>query len=100
MYSATREAVQELEARIYIEKALLDDKAPALLGADMMARCRKILDERIRIYLRAAGEGKAWFISSDWRDRAEQLFKMAAEIKKKYGDKDPVPNLTSKAKKK
>jgi glycosyl hydrolase family 123 len=97
---AFREAVQELQARVYVEKALLDDRGPALLGADLVARCRRTLDERIRVYLQAGGEGKAWFISSDWRDRAEQLFRLAAEAKKKYGDKDPVPNLVSKTKKK
>jgi hypothetical protein len=93
-----REALQEIEARVYIEKALLDDAAPALLGAALIGRCRATLDERIRIVNRAssyrgAREAEAWFVSSGWRERAERLFSLAAEVQSRYGAKAPAPNL-------
>lgn len=93
---AFREAVQELEARVYIEKAILDDDAPRILGSELMARCRETLDERIRVFREAAGEGEAWFISSGWRERAERLFGLAAEVAARFGGREPQPNLGSR----
>jgi hypothetical protein len=95
---AFREALQELQTRIFVEKALLDDEAKDLLGEDLMARCRKALDERIRMGLHSAGEGQPWFISSDWCQRSELLFGLAAEVAKKLG-RDPKPNVTPEPKK-
>lgn len=89
---AFREATQEAQARIYIEKALLDDEAEKRLGQALIDQSRETLDERIRIYMRADGEGEAWFISSDWRERSERLYTLAAEVQAKFG-REPVPNL-------
>jgi hypothetical protein len=91
---ALREGIQEVEARIYLEKALLDDDAKTLLGDELLARCRKALDDRIRLCLHSAGEGESYFISSGWNERSELLFGLAAEVAKKYGGKAPKPNLT------
>jgi hypothetical protein len=96
---AFREAVQEVEARIYVEKALLDDEAKALLGEDLLQRIRTALDERIRMALQSEGEGQTWYISSGWNQRSELLFNLAAEVAKKYGDKRPNPNLKNEEKK-
>ncbi|KKM00225.1 hypothetical protein LCGC14_1806580, partial [marine sediment metagenome] len=82
-YEAFRENIQEVEARIFIEKALLDPKAAAVLGDDLVRRCRIVLDERIRMALHAAGEGLVWFVSSGWDERAAKLFRLAAEVDKK-----------------
>jgi hypothetical protein len=95
---AFREAVQEVEARIYLERALLDPAAPRIVGAKMLRRCRTLLDERIRIVnVSAAGRSRrnaeAWFISSGWRDRAEALFDLAAQVAAAYGDKTPSPDI-------
>ncbi|MCX7591166.1 MAG: DUF6067 family protein [Kiritimatiellae bacterium] len=90
---AFREAIQELEARVYLEKALLDDEAPQRLGEPLIRNCRETLDERIHVCLQAAGEGEAWFISSDWRERAERLFSLAAEVARRFPDRSPQPNL-------
>ena len=95
---AFREALQELETRIFVEQALLDDEAPNLLGDELIGRCRKALDERIRMCLHSAGEGQPWFISSDWRRRSELLFGLAAEVAQKLG-RAPKPNLTPEPKK-
>ncbi len=95
---AFREAVQEIEVRVYVEKALLDRSAPTVLGGDLIGRCRTALDERIRFANRCAtyhgsGDGEIWFIASGWRERAETLYELAAEVKRKYGSRDPVPDL-------
>jgi hypothetical protein len=96
---AFREALQELEARIYLEKSLLDDEAANLLGNELLGRCRQALDERIRMCLNSAGEGQPWFISSDWCRRSELLFGLAAEVSKKMG-RAPKPNLEREPQKK
>jgi len=96
---AFRESLQEVEARVYVEKALLDDGAKTLLGEDLIGRCRKALDERIRMCLHSDGEGQSWYISSDWNRRNELLFGLAAEVAKKYAGKEPAPNLKSEDKK-
>jgi hypothetical protein len=90
---AIREGVQELEARIFVEKAMLDDEAPTLLGEELIKRCRAALDERIRMCLHSAGDGQPWFVSSGWSVRSELLFNMAAEVARKLG-RAPNPNLT------
>lgn len=92
---AFRENIQEVEARVYIEKALLDDEAKTMLGEELADRCRKALDERIRMCLHAHGEGQPWFISSDWSRRTELLFSLAAEVGKKLGGREPAPKLTT-----
>ena len=79
-----REGLQETEARIFIERALIDPAKRATLGAELAERCQAMLDERVRDRLRAIG-GKdssdwLWFISSGWRRRSEQLYAAAAEV--------------------
>jgi hypothetical protein len=90
---AFREGLQEVEARIYVEKALLDDEAKSILGDDLLARCRRALDDRIRFCLHSPGEGEPWYVSSGWNERSRMLFGLAAEISKKLG-REPRPNLT------
>jgi hypothetical protein len=88
-----REGVQELEARVYLEKAWLDDGAKELLGDELRARIRAALDERIRASLYLEGEGEPCFISSDWMSRADKIYNLAVEVSKKYGDKSPDPSI-------
>ena len=83
---AFRENVQEVEARVSIERALTDKAKCAALGDDLAARCRAALDKRIRMGLHASGEGLAWFVSSDWNKRTEDLFILAAEVAGKLED--------------
>ncbi len=92
---AFREATQEAEARIFIEKALLDDEAETLLGKELIEQCRATLDERIRILMRAEGEGESWFISSGWRERSERLYSLAGQVQTRFG-RAPAPNLNQK----
>ena len=79
---AFRENLQEVEARVFIERALADKVKRAALGAELAGRCRTALDKRIRMCLHAVGEGQSWFISSGWTRRTDELFGLAAEVAK------------------
>jgi len=80
---AFRENIQEVEARVFIEKALTDGAGKARLGEDLARRCREALDKRIRMCLHSGGEGLPWFVSSGWNRRTEELFRLAAEVAQK-----------------
>ena len=104
-----REGLQECEARIFIEKALLDEKRRAKLPGALVARAQKLLDERTIAMLRGmnpftfkehftgnaaanhiwwsrpGGLGSQWFVSSGWQQRSEKLFTTAAEIDRILG---------------
>jgi len=84
---AFRENIQEVEARVFVEKALTDKARRAALGAALARRCREALDRRIRMCLYSGGEGQPWFISSGWNKRAEELFRLASEVAKRLEDR-------------
>jgi hypothetical protein len=79
-----RGGLQEVEARIFIERALLDPAKRAKLGDDLADRCQAILDERVRNFIRAIGGKRSddwfWFVSSGWRARSEELYAAAAQV--------------------
>jgi len=106
-FEMMREGLQEAEARIFIEKALLDKQFRAKLGEDVAVQCQKLLDDRIRnmrravATLRAIGGswtsytyignswwqasplvGSLWFVSSDWQQWTTDLYDAAAEVAK------------------
>ena len=83
-FEMLREGLQAAEARVFIERALLDPARRARLGSDLAGRCQAILDERVRDFIRAVGGKRSsdwlWFVSSGWRVRSEQLYTAAAEV--------------------
>jgi len=95
---ALRLGLQEVEARIYVEKAWLDPEAQKLLGDELMTRIRSALDERIRRCIgwdaMVKAEPKATL--DTWNARTELLFGLAAEISRKLG-REPQPDLTPRA---
>jgi hypothetical protein len=110
-----REGVQECEARIYIERALTDEALRKKLGDDLAKRCQETLDERTRCMIRGISSleltgywrqlaplathgsggwwnkpgiaGNAWFISSGWQDRTQDLYRAAADVAAALGEK-------------
>jgi hypothetical protein len=107
-YEVMREGVQECEARIFIERALTDEKLKAALGADLAARCQDALDERLRCMIKGISnyrldgyiggvatnatncwwnssgvDGNLWFISTDWQGRSRKLYSLAGEVARK-----------------
>ncbi len=86
-YEMVVEGIQECEARIAIEKALLADKghnkllAAGEAPADTAARLQAILDARTRAHICASGDlGSLWYSCSGWQDRSAALFSAAGEV--------------------
>ncbi|HUV39828.1 MAG TPA: glycoside hydrolase domain-containing protein [Planctomycetota bacterium] len=112
-YEMLREGVQECEARIFIERALVDETLRAKLGDDLAKRCQETLDERTRAMIRGISSlqltgywrqlaplathgsggwwnvpgiaGNTWFVASGWQDRTLRLFALAGEVADRLG---------------
>jgi len=90
---AFREGIQEAEARVFIEKAIVPEEKRSLVGEDLVKRCRAMLDERIRLVNQAGGSrqdqrGRGGQVPKgppDWTGQAEKLYALAAEVAKKLG---------------
>jgi hypothetical protein len=78
-FEMIRAAAQQVEARIFLEKLLLDTASRNKLGEDLAGRIQKLLDERTRAVLYARRKGWLWFLSSGWQARDDALFAAAAE---------------------
>jgi hypothetical protein len=79
-----REGIQECEARISIEKALVDKALRGKLGDELAKKCEDVLAERTTAILDAFKRGKQskgwdWF-ATDWQARSDKLFAAAAEV--------------------
>jgi hypothetical protein len=92
-FELIREGTQECEAKIFIEKALFDEKAKSKLGGALTEKCWKILDTRRELQHTLYGiDGPMWETSSrwghdvyfdfGWQERSEELYAAAAEVKK------------------
>ena len=96
-YEMMREGVQECEARIFIERAIVDKK----ISGEFLTRCRQVLDERVRTMVTGLIDhtsngivparvdswwtgsdqvGHHWYLASNWPARSEQLYALAAEV--------------------
>ena len=100
-FEMIREGLQEAEARIFIERALLEKT----ITGNLAKHCQDLLDERQRAMLRGAASlilsrgtwrrypvnphgwwsgtseaGVHWFIASGWQERSRQLYAAAAEV--------------------
>jgi len=95
------EGVQECEARIFIERALITPELRARLGAELAARAEKALHERLRDMWKSLSNyqlggpmffgagawrwapgiaGHKWYIGSGWQDKTGELYALAAEV--------------------
>ncbi len=89
LFEMLREGLQEAEARVFIEKALLDPAKKARLGDAMAKRCQDLLDDRVRTFMRAVGQRNRlpsdwlWYRGSDWQKQSQSLYSAAAEVRKK-----------------
>jgi hypothetical protein len=77
-----REGAQDMEARIFLEKTLLDPDLRAKLGEDLAERCQKLLDERVRALLLGR---TSWLFFSGGPERREQLYALAGEVARSLG---------------
>lgn len=91
-FELLREGVQECEARIFLEKALLDKSASDRIGSDLAKKVQDLLDERIGVITstikkdpggwRGLDEATGAFARSDWQGRSGRLFALAGEVSK------------------
>lgn len=85
-FQMVREGLQETEARVFIEKALVGKQ----INGDMGTRIQKILDERVQGFVTASkNKGRAWkeWAKGDWQSKSGALYAAAAEVAKKVGGK-------------
>lgn len=101
------EGVEACEARIYLEKALLDSGSKARMGSDLCKRSQALLDERLYDMWKTLSNmeistafggfnmwrwgpgvaGHNYFLGSGWQNQAEKLFVLAGEAEQKIGKK-------------
>jgi hypothetical protein len=107
-----REGIQECEARIAIESALMDDARKAKLGDDLAKRAQEYLDARVVDIWKGYGVSEAdlqangmvteyrkwyfeiakrqncqaglkWYIENAWQQRSARIFDLAGEVERK-----------------
>jgi hypothetical protein len=92
-YEATRENLQECEARVFLERLLTAE--PCALPAELAKKCQEVMDERTRwhrilsawqtIDLNSTKKiGRSWAYSG-WEERSAELYRCAAEAAKAIG---------------
>jgi hypothetical protein len=101
-----REGVEECEARIFVEQALLDEVSKAKLGPQLVDRAKKALEERTRAIEQGLSShsvcgfhqtnvhgwhgapgrvGYQWYLGSGWQRRSDELYAVASEISRALG---------------
>ncbi|MCG3179025.1 MAG: hypothetical protein BIFFINMI_01355 [Phycisphaerae bacterium] len=81
-FEEIRQGAQDLEARVFLEKALLDPTLRAKLGDDLADRCRKMLDDRIRAMILGHS---SWLLYSGAQQNLEALYSLTSEAAAKLG---------------
>ncbi len=81
-FEMIRQGAQDMEARVYLEKALLDDALRARMGEDLARRCQQMLDDRLRAILIGR---TSWLLFSDGQERLERLYALTGEAAEKLG---------------
>jgi hypothetical protein len=81
-FEMLREGAQDLEPRVFLEKALLDTAVRARLGEDLAKRCQGLLDERVRA-IRAGLTCPQLVVEN--QERLGRLYELAAEVAAKVG---------------
>jgi hypothetical protein len=85
-----RESAQEIEARVFIEKALEDKATNALLGKELATRARSILDDRVRLAILSTFVGRRdrrAILAMSVQECSEQLYALVAEVARKLAGK-------------
>jgi hypothetical protein len=75
-FEMIREGARDLEARVFLEKALLDPALKAKLGDDLAGRCQQLLDERVRAILIGR---PSWTFFAGAPERLDRLYTLTAE---------------------
>ena len=111
-FEAMREGLVDAEARIQIEKALIDPALRARLGKNLATKCQQHLDQRLRLMFLAQSNlqmhaggydsgvqyatgwrfapgvyGQTWYSASGWQERNAQLYALAAQVQQRLAAK-------------
>jgi len=82
-----RENAQEIEARVFVEKALADPAEKEKLGSELAIRAQSFLDNRTRLAQRSAKAGKVrdcrGILMLGVQEYSEKLYALAAEVAEK-----------------
>lgn len=84
-FEALRAGAQESEARIFIEKALVDPEKMAKLGDDLARRCQDELDERQRQMILFLSS-RHFYTGMGWEAKSGELYRLAAEVSRKLNE--------------
>jgi hypothetical protein len=93
---AFREGTQDVECRVFVEKATEIAEYKAKVGPELAKRCRELLDNRIRMSNKWGGSrkdqrsGKLSEVKLEWQKWNSELYAIAAEVAKKI-DKHYIP---------
>jgi hypothetical protein len=87
-FEMLREGIQECEARIFIERSLLDSAGrktddPERLDEALVKKCQESLDGRTWFLFTACLRGAptwSWYEGSGWEGRAAGLFALAGDV--------------------
>jgi hypothetical protein len=75
------DSIQQMEARIAIERVLLDEAGRARLGDELVARCNRMLEDRRRLaYFGSAWDKGCFLAGADVPVQAAKLYDLAAEV--------------------
>jgi hypothetical protein len=85
-FEMIREGLQECEARIFIESALLSKREA--LGGDLVKRCQRLLDLRRSLVHSSGHLGVVRFLATGRQERVRELFKLAGEVAARAGTKN------------
>ncbi len=91
-----REGLQEAEARVFVQNALLDEQLTKKLSAELAARCKQLCDQRtwelrylsefsVAGFGKSAGPSHYVFDLAAWQQRSRQLYDLAGEVAKALG---------------
>jgi hypothetical protein len=92
---AFREGTQDVEVRVYLEKAIVLDENREKVGEELAKRVRDFLDDRIRLVNRSGGARKdmtktkeftAAKVAENWQKSSEGLLRLAVEVSKKLAE--------------
>ena len=84
-FEMLREGVQECEAVILVDKALVDKTLRAKIGEAFAKKCQDLLDERTRALMTFGDEyakGAESFPASGWQERSARLYETAGEVER------------------
>ena len=87
-FEMLREGMQNAEARVFIERAVLDSDKSAKLGGELVVKCKEMLDERLGTLFQIAMPGRTSKHKStpvNWIEWDNKLYSGAAEVDRALG---------------